>query len=259
MPGFESFSPAVLAWIGAVVILAGLIQGTLGFGFPLVATPLVAMATDIRTAVITVLLPTLATTVATMATSGPLRPVLARFWAMPLYAIAGSLVGTWIFVAAPEAPYALLLAVIIIVYLNIDRFTHGSWPLVQRHERAIAPMAGLTGGLFEGTVNVAAPPLIMYYLALGLAPATLVQALCICFIVGKTTQFGVLTLQGGVSATQWLATLPFAALGVMTFFAGARIRNRIDAMTFRVWVKRALFGIALVLLAQFAYTRWLRT
>lgn len=257
MPGIEAYSPAVIAWIVGVIVLAGLLQGTLGFGFPFVATPLVAMATDIRTAVITVLLPTLATTIATMATAGPLRPVLARFWPMPLYAIAGSLVGTWIFVAAPGAPYSLLLAVIIIVYLNIDRFTHGSWPLVQHHERAFAPLAGLTGGLFEGTVNVAAPPLIMYYLALGLTPATLVQALCICFIVGKTTQFAVLTLQGGVSAAQWIATLPFAALGVITFFAGARMRNRIDAMTFRVWVKRALFGIALVMLGQFAYARWL--
>jgi uncharacterized membrane protein YfcA len=37
-------------------------------------------------------------------------------------------------------------------------------------------------------------------------------------------------------------------------FVGVRIRNRIDAATFRLWVKRALFVIALVLLGQYAYS-----
>jgi len=35
-----------------------------------------------------------------------------------------------------------------------------------------------------------------------------------------------------------------------------RIRNRIDAATFRVWVKRGLFIIALGLLAQFAWSQF---
>ncbi len=253
MAGYEAFPLAMLLWVVAAIALAGLLHGALGFGFPFVATPLVAMASDMRTAVITVLLPTLAVTFVTMATSAPLRPVLTRFWMMPLYAILGAFIGTWIFVATPDAPYSLLLALLIIGYLNFDRLARGNWPLVRRHERAFAPLAGIAGGIFEGTVNVAAPPLIIFYLALGLAPATLVQALCICFMVGKATQFAVLSTRGGVGASQWVATLPFALVGVATFFAGLSVRNRIDAQAFRRWVKRALLAIALVLLAQYAY------
>ena len=52
----------------------------------------------------------------------------------------------------------------------------------------------------------------------------------------------------------WLATLPYVAIGVTGSLIGVRTRNRIDAQTFRVWVKRALFAIALVLLAQYAWT-----
>jgi hypothetical protein len=253
MPGFESFTLTVMLWVAAAVLLAGLIQGALGFGFPFIATPMVAMVADMRTAVITILLPTLATTVVTLVTSGPLGPVLKRFWMMPIYAFLGALVGTWLFVAAPHAPYQLLLALIIIVYLNLDRIARGNWPLIRRHERAFGPLAGAAAGVFEGTANVAAPPLIIYYLALGLAPAMLVQALQICFMVGKTTQFSVLTVYGGVTATQWLATLPLVAVAVAAAFGGARARNRIDAQAFRVWVKRALLVIALALLAQYAY------
>ena len=258
MPGIESFSLAVMLWVVTAVLIAGLIQGALGFGFPFIATPMVAMVADMRTAVITVLLPTLATVLVTLATSGPLGPVLKRFWMMPIYAFLGALAGTALFVAAPGAPYQLLLALTIIGYLNLDRIARGNWPLIRRHERAFGPIAGVAAGVFEGTANVAAPPLIIYYLALGVAPALLVQALQICFTVGKTTQFTVLTLYGGVDASQWVATLPLVAAATAAGYVGARVRNRIDAVNFRIWVKRALLAIALVLLVQWSYDAWYR-
>ena len=251
--GLDAAAVAVIVWLTLAVLLSGFIQGALGFGFPFIATPMVAMVVDMRTAVITVLLPTLATVAITLVTSGPLRATLKRFWLMPVYATAGALVGTWIFVAAPDAPYQLLLALVIIVYLNLDRISRGDWPLVKRHEKAFAPLAGVAAGLFEGTANVAAPPLIIYYLALGLGPAMMVQAMQICFLVGKSTQFAVLTLHGGVSAAQWLATLPFCVVAVAAGLVGARVRNRIDAIVFRRWVKRALALIAFSLLAQYVY------
>lgn len=250
----DSLPPLLLAWLLFVVACAGLIQGALGFGFPFVATPLVAMASDMRTAVIAVLLPTVATILVALAASGPLRPTFARFWMMPLYALVGSAAGTWLFVSAPDAPYTLLLALMTLVYLNLDRLGRAGWPLVRRHERRFAPLSGLTAGIFEGTANIAAPPLIIFYLALELTPAMLVQALNICFLVGKSTQFTVLTAHGGVTLADWLATLPFVVVGVAGSYAGVRIRDRIDAQTFRLWVKRALFVIALVLLAQYAYS-----
>ena len=258
MFGFESITVGVILWIVLAVTLAGLIQGTLGFGFPFLATPMVAMVADMRTAVVTILLPTLATTVATLFTCGSLKPVLKRFWLMPVYGFCGALAGTWVFVGAPNFPYQLLLAAIILLYLNLDRISKGEWPLIRRHERAFAPLAGAAAGLFEGTANVAAPPLIIYYLALGIGPAMLVPALQICFLIGKTTQFSVLTLHGGVSMAQWAATLPLVLFAISGVFIGARIRHRIDAETYRVWVKRALWVIAFALLAQTVYLGWSR-
>ncbi len=256
MTALESLPLAAILWLTLAVLLAGFMQGALGFGFPFIATPMVAMMLDMRTAIIIVLLPTLATVIVTLATSGPLAATLKRFWLMPVFAFVGALAGTWIFVAAPDAPYQLLLALIIVVYLNLDRFSRGEWPLVKRHEKAFAPLAGTAAGLFEGAANVAAPPLIIYYLALGLAPAMMVQSMQICFLVGKSTQFAVLTLHGGVTATQWMATLPFCVVAVSAGFAGARVRDRIDAGMFRRWVKRALALVAIALFGQYLYRYW---
>jgi hypothetical protein len=45
-----------------------------------------------------------------------------------------------------------------------------------------------------------------------------------------------------------------AASGVAGSLTGVRIRNRIDAAAFRVWVKRPLFAVALGLLGQCGYS-----
>ena len=126
--------------------------------------------------------------------------------------------------------------------------------MVRRHERGFGVVSGLAAGVFEGTANVAGPPLIIFYLALGLTPAVMVQAMNICFLVGKSTQFTVLTTYGGVTAAEWLATLPLVVIGVAGSLAGVRLRNRIDAHSYRVWVKRALLVIALTLLVQYVYS-----
>lgn len=249
----ETLSLPLLAWVALVILVAGFLQGALGFGFPFVATPLIALAADMRTAIVAVLLPTLATICVALFASGPLKATLARFWAMPLYAMSGAAVGTWVFVAAPEAPYTLVLALLTLFYLGVDYWGRAEWPVVRRHERAFAPLSGFTSGIFEGTANVAAPPLIIYYLALGLTPVMLVQALNICFLVGKSTQLTILATRGGVGLEEWLATLPLAAVGVAGSLIGVRIRNRIPADTFRLWVKRALLLIAVGLIAQYVY------
>jgi uncharacterized membrane protein YfcA len=90
---------------------------------------------------------------------------------------------------------------------------------------------------------------------LNLQPAMLVQALNICFLTGKSTQFATLAIVGGVPASQWIATLPFAAVATAGALYGVRVRSRIDALTYRRWLVRALLAIALVLCVQYVLGR----
>ena len=253
MPGFETLTPTLLAWIAVVVVISGVVQGALGLGFPTLATPLIALVTDIRTAVIIVLLPCIATVVTGLARSGFLREALREYWMMPLYMLAGASVGTRLFIAFPEFPYALLLAALIVVYLNLERIGRGEWKLVRERKGAFGIVFGLAAGVTEGTANVAAPALVVYYLAIGVQPTLLAQALNICFLAGKSTQFATLASAGGVGATQWLMTLPLAAVAAAGTVYGIRIRNRIDAATYRRWLRAALWMIAGILVAQAGY------
>ena len=253
MPGFESLTPTLIAWIAVVMLLAGVVQGALGLGFPTLATPLIALVTDIRTAVILVVLPCIATVSVSVVRSGFLREALSQFWMMPLYMLVGAAVGTRLFIAYPAFPYDLLLAAVILVYLNLERLGRTEWKSVRAHPRAYGALFGLTAGVSEGTANVAAPALIVYYLAIAVQPTILVQAMNICFLTGKTTQFATLALAGGVTATQWAITLPLAVVAASGTVYGVTIRNRIDAPTYKRWLKGALFAIAGILVAQYIY------
>ncbi|HYC47709.1 MAG TPA: sulfite exporter TauE/SafE family protein [Burkholderiales bacterium] len=257
MPGFETLTVALIAWIALVMIVSGIVQGALGLGFPTIATPLIALVTDIRTAIILVLLPCIATIVIALFRSGAVKEALAQFWMMPLYMIGGAAVGTRIFIAFPQFPYALLLAAMIVVYLNLDRFGGGEWRVVKRHRHAFGAMFGVAAGLTEGTANVASPFLIVYYLAIAVQPALFVQAMNMCFLVGKTTQFATLASAGGVTALQWGMTLPLAVVAGAGAWYGVKIRGRIDAASYRRWVRGALFVIAALLIGEYGYSRWI--
>lgn len=253
IPGFETLTLPLLIWIAVVIFIGGVSQGALGIGFPTISTPLIALVTDIRTAVIIVLLPCVGAVVATALKGYPLRRVLAEYWMMPIYMVIGAAIGTQLFIAFPAFPYALLLAGMILVYLNLDRFTRSEWPFVRRYKGPFGFVFGVLAGLSEGTANVAAPALIIYYLAIGIDPAMLVQAMNICFFVGKTTQFATLATAGGVPPVQWAMTIPFVALAAGGAIYGISIRSRIPAATYRQWLKGALLVMAVILIGQYLY------
>jgi uncharacterized protein len=248
MPGFEHLSLITLGWVALVLALAGLVQGALGVGFPMLATPLIAMASD--------LLPCVAATVTNIVTAGPIGATLRRFWFMPLFMFAGAALGARVFVAYAAFPFALLLAAVILLYLYLDRIGYAHWPVVARHEALFGVLFGFVAGCTEGAANIAAPPLLMYVLALNLERAMLVQVLNLCFTIGKPTQMLVLTAEGGVTWIQWAVTLPFAIIALATTRAGVYLRDRIDTASYRRWLLRFLFVVALALVAQYAVQLW---
>jgi uncharacterized membrane protein YfcA len=60
---------------------------------------------------------------------------------------------------------------------------------------------------------------------------------------------------GGVTAVQWAMTLPLAVIGSAGAWYGVKIRNRIDAPTYRKWLRGALYAIAAILIAQYLYEK----
>jgi uncharacterized membrane protein YfcA len=172
---------------------------------------------------------------------------------MSLLAVAGAIIGARLFVLFPGFPYALLLAGVILFYLNMERLGRGESALMRRHEKSFGVVFGLLGGISESTANIAAPPLIIYYFGIGLPPLLLVPAMNISFFAGKVAQFGTLAASDIAAPSLWLLTLPLAVVATVTSLIGTRVRSRINGETYKLWMRRMLMAMATILLVQVAY------
>ncbi len=73
-----------------IFFFAAFIHGSIGFGFPMVATPLLALVTDIQTAIILTLIPTLLVNFVSITSEGHILYAFRRYLSLALLAMAGS-------------------------------------------------------------------------------------------------------------------------------------------------------------------------
>ena len=248
------------AWALGFVLLAcvfsGFAHGAIGFGFPIVATPLVALVVDIKSAIALIAPITLVLVVISALRGGGVAAILRDFWPVLAGAAVGAWLGTRLLIVAPPEPFILVLAVAILLYLNLDRLGRGTSPGVRRRPALFGLGFGFVGGVFEAIANVAGPILLIYFMLLGLGPAQIVQTLNLCFSVGKGAQTATLAASAAISAGFWLAIAALAVPSVAALFAGMRVRDRIDAATYRRWLRGALWVMALLLIGQFISKAW---
>lgn len=69
----------MLAFSG-IIILAAMVHGSLGIGLPLIATPFLAMITDVRTAVLLLVLPTMVINIVNVFKGGRWHRSIALYW-----------------------------------------------------------------------------------------------------------------------------------------------------------------------------------
>ena len=242
----------VLVYVALVCLLSGFAHGALGFGFPLVATPLVALVIDMKSA-ITLLAPvTLALVVISALRGASLRELVRRYWFMPVGIAAGAWLGTLVLLSAPPEPFMLVLALVLVLYLNLDRVGRGQSATVQRLRAPFGFAFAFLAGIFEAIANVAGPILFVYFMLLGAAPAQVVQTLNMCFTVGKGSQVLTLAAAGALSSATWAAVAGLTVPSVAALLAGMRVRDRIDAQTYRAWLRKALWVMVVLLLLQFS-------
>jgi uncharacterized membrane protein YfcA len=242
----------ILLYIGLVCLLSGFAHGAIGFGFPLVATPLVALVIDMKSA-ITLLAPvTLVLVVISALRGGAVSELVRRFWYLPVAIGLGAWLGTKILLAAPPEPFTLVLALVLLFYLNLDRLGRGHSALVERWRVPFGIAFAFTAGIFEAIANVAGPILLVYFMLLGAAPAQIVQTLNMCFTVGKGSQVGTLAASGALGPAAWLTVAALSVPAVAALAVGMRLRDRIDAQTYRAWLRKALWVMAVLLILQFS-------
>lgn len=232
-----------------IVFISSLVHGTIGFGFPMIATPLLAMVTDMKTAIICIAIPTLLINLISIFSEGNFLQALKRFFPLAILAMIGSAIGTQILIYSSSEFFKLLLAFSIFLYLFIQKFKiQMNW--IKEKKKLSMIVFGLSAGIIGGLTNVMASILIIYSLELKHSKKEIIQSSNLCFLFGKIIQIVLFTIHG--SFTQEILISSFSGLIVVLFamFFALKIKNRIPKESYVNVIKVVLFLIANVLIYQ---------
>ncbi|MBI4571830.1 MAG: sulfite exporter TauE/SafE family protein [candidate division NC10 bacterium] len=168
-------------------LLASYIKGTTGMGFPLVATPMVAMLVDVRTAYALLLMPNILMDVFQIGRAGLPWPLWRRLAPLLGTTVIGVFLGTRIMIAIPERAILLALAGMILVFLASTRM-RVELRVPPEWESWLGPLTGLVGGVLNGVTNVFSPIGAIYLLALQFDKRDFVKGIASMLLAAKVSQ-----------------------------------------------------------------------
>ena len=93
-----------------IIFFSSLVHGSIGFGFPMIATPLLAMVADMKTAILYIAIPTLLINLISIFSEGNFLQAVKRFYPLAIIGMVGSAIGTQILIYSSSELFKLLLA-----------------------------------------------------------------------------------------------------------------------------------------------------
>ena len=234
------FSFEALIFIGVVFLLAAFIHGSIGFGFPMVTTPLLALSTDIQTAIVLTI---------SIVSEGNILVAARRHFSLALLAMLGSAVGTQILLTVNSDIFKVLLGVVIIIYLLAEKIKLKlSW--IREQPKFSKYTFGLSAGIIGGLTNVMAPVLIIYSLESKYSKSDTVQASNLCFLSGKIIQIVLFIINGKFSLNDFSTSSAMLIVTSIALYGGIAVRNKIKGKAYQKILRFLLFLLAIILLIQ---------
>jgi uncharacterized membrane protein YfcA len=238
---------SLLPLIGLGLFVAGLLKGTTGLGYSSCALPFLVAAIDLKTAIVLVLAPAMASNLTLIWSAGHFRETVWRFRVLYLALVPGIACGIAMLIVVDQSLATRFLGVLTILYALIA-LTQPQLSLTPRLEFALQLPVGLINGVFTGLTGSQIMPLLPYMLSLRLDADRFVQDVNLSVALASLVMAFGLALAGVMSpalaALSVLGVLP-AILGVSL---GNAVRRYLPAAVFRTFVLLvlALTGLSLV-------------
>lgn len=219
-----------MVYVFGVILVAGVLQTITGFGFALVAAPLLTFALPPKEAVIAVLFIGIMMKgfmVYKTWRDGEFARILLVFAA----SVAGALPGAYVLRAVSDSALKVfigltLVAVTLAMYANYT-------VTIRRHGLAKSTV-GFLSGFLGATTSLNGPPLVLYMMNEGEDKTTMRANLARYFFLGNAATLAISYFMGTVTADRLgvIAALSLPAI-VLGWWLGNMIFARVDAALFR--------------------------
>ncbi|MCB2018703.1 MAG: sulfite exporter TauE/SafE family protein [Hydrogenophaga sp.] len=243
----DAFTPSQLATLAAAYFVAALVKGTTGVGYSSTCLPILTLAFGLKDALPLVLIPSMASNLTVMATTGGFVASVRRFWPMLLSAAVAVFAGLWTLTQMTGAHAAAVLGGVLLVYVGFA-LSNAHFRLSEARTRKLEPVIGAATGFINGLTGSQVMPLIPYLLSIGLPRDRFVQASNQSFTLSS------IAMAIGLGATGLMkpADLVVSALGVVLVALGVSLGQRIgrhlapQAFRAAVLVVLAVLGLGLI-------------
>lgn len=233
----------------AVCGFAAFTHGSIGLGFPMLATPLLSIFTDVETAIIITLIPNILINYLSIKSEGAFLAALKQHFDLILLTALGSVIGTLILLQVAPGLSKLLLALIILVYLLSQTFSlKMKW--IESYPAASRLLFGIVSGVFGGLTNVMAPVLIIYLLESKQNKKDIVQSTNLCFLFGKLAQLSVFVTNAKVTTTHLSVSGVITISVCVALYYGFKLKSRISEQGYRQALKLLLSAMVVLLIGQ---------
>ena len=228
----SELDPGRLTLILLVIFAGGFVKGAIGFGFPLMTTPLTSALWDARHAVLLITLASLTNNVGVVARGGGSGRTFRRIVLLMAGLVVGTVGGALMLASVPPSVLSAVVGSAALTFAGIA-LLKPDLAVPPHLERYLATPMGVLGGLLGGSTSISGPFIASYTHALKLTKREFVFFLSLLYLVGATTQtasYAALGLFDPATIVVGLASILPNLLGVGL---GFRIQDRIDHALFR--------------------------
>jgi uncharacterized protein len=221
-----------LVGIMLTILGAAIVKGAIGFGFPLIATPITSAIWDARHAVLVISLAGFANNVGITMRGGGSRPTFRRLIPTVAGLVVGTFVGSLLLASVDPNLLALIVGTAAVAF-GLVSLLKPDLAVPPHLERYLALPMGLLGGLLGGSTGIFAPALASYTHALKLSKREFVFFMTLLLLVGTGVQVVSYWQLGLFDLTVMLVALLSCVPNFLGVSIGTRLQDRIDPILFR--------------------------
>ena len=238
--------PTTLIVIILAVMAGGLIKGTIGFGMPMVALPLIAFAVPVTTAMILLCAPIFLTNFLQIKFKQGISSY--RFLPMFLFLVVGLIIGARLILEINLNTITQIIAILIIFAAVINCFGFKiNNNINKKHERIITSFIGFGSGILGGLSTVYGPPMLAYLVAVDLPKEKFVRTVSTMYFIGSFPLYGSLIYYGFATKKDLIMSLLLIIPALLAQQIGTKIRDKINQKQFKncILVTLVILGIML--------------
>jgi hypothetical protein len=240
--------PTIIIIIILAVLAGGLVKGTLGFGMPMVALPIIAFIIPPTTAMILLCAPIFLTNFLQIKFREGVSSY--RFLPMFLCLIIGLIIGARLILEIDVKTITQIIAVSIIFAALVNCFGIKIKNINKNHENTITSFIGFGSGILGGLSTFYGPPMLAYLVAVDLPKEKFVRTVSTMYFIGSFPLYGSLIYYGFATKEDLIFSLILIIPAFIAQQVGTKIRDKFNQKQFRICILITLIILGFSLLVK---------